>query len=48
MAGGFAGAAGSLFVYPLDFARTRLSTDIGDHNERKFKGLGDVLTKVYK
>ena len=28
-AGGMAGATGLLFVYPLDFARTRLGVDIG-------------------
>jgi len=27
--GGAAGATSSLFVYPLDFARTRLAADIG-------------------
>jgi len=32
--GGLAGASSLLFVYPLDFARTRLAADIG-------KGAGD-------
>jgi solute carrier family 25 (adenine nucleotide translocator) protein 4/5/6/31 len=27
--GGLAGASSLLFVYPLDFARTRLAADIG-------------------
>jgi len=48
LSGGFAGASSSIFVYPLDFARTRLSTDIGKAEERKFKGLFDVVGKVYK
>lgn len=29
MSGGAAGATSSMFVYPLDFARTRLAADIG-------------------
>jgi len=29
MAGGAAGATSLLFVYPLDFGRTRLAADIG-------------------
>jgi len=30
--GGAAGASSLLFVYPLDFARTRLAADIGKGN----------------
>jgi len=29
LSGGCAGATSLLFVYPLDFARTRLGTDMG-------------------
>lgn len=29
LSGGFAGATSLTFVYPLDFARTRLAADIG-------------------
>ncbi|CAF0945026.1 unnamed protein product [Rotaria sordida] len=48
-AGGMAGATGLLFVYPLDFARTRLGVDIGKSlNERQFKGMNDCLVKIYK
>jgi len=37
--GGAAGAGSLLFVYPLDFARTRLAADIGkDMQSREFKG----------
>ena len=48
-----AGATGSscalAIVYPLDFARTRLSTDVGRSKaERKFQGLGDVIVKSVK
>lgn len=47
MSGSAAGATSMLFVYPLDFARTRLAADIGKDN-RMFNGLGDCLTKIYK
>jgi len=47
--GGAAGATSLCFVYPLDFARTRLAADIGKSGaDRQFKGLGDCLTKVFK
>jgi len=46
--GGAAGATSLCFVYPLDFARTRLGADVGKTGERQFKGLGDCLVKVFK
>lgn len=47
--GGAAGGTSLLFVYPLDFARTRLAADIGKSGaEREFNGLGDCLVKIYK
>ncbi|KAI2799247.1 hypothetical protein BLOT_013258 [Blomia tropicalis] len=47
--GGAAGATSLCFVYPLDFARTRLAADIGKTGaDRQFKGLGDCLVKVTK
>ncbi|XP_072169701.1 ADP/ATP translocase 3-like [Diadema setosum] len=47
--GGAAGATSLCFVYPLDFARTRLAADIGKGTaEREFQGLGDCLTKIFK
>lgn len=46
--GGAAGATSLCFVYPLDFARTRLAADIGKGADRHFKGLGDCLVKVFK
>lgn len=47
--GGAAGATSLCFVYPLDFARTRLAADVGKGpNEREFKGLGNCLTKIAK
>jgi len=47
--GGAAGATSLCFVYPLDFARTRLAADVGKAGaERQFKGLGDCLVKITK
>ena len=47
--GGAAGATSLCFVYPLDFARTRLAADIGKAGaEREFSGLGNCLVKIYK
>jgi len=44
--GGAAGATSLTFVYPLDFARTRLAADVGQGGEREFTGLIDCLKKV--
>lgn len=46
--GGAAGATSLLFVYPLDFARTRLAADVGKNNSRQFTGLGDCLKKIHQ
>uniref|UniRef100_A0A1B6GAA5 ADP/ATP translocase n=1 Tax=Cuerna arida TaxID=1464854 RepID=A0A1B6GAA5_9HEMI len=47
--GGAAGATSLCFVYPLDFARTRLAADVGKSGgAREFKGLGDCLSKIFK
>jgi len=47
--GGAAGATSLCFVYPLDFARTRLGADVGKGaGQREFKGLGDCLVKIFK
>ncbi|KAL7633987.1 UNVERIFIED_CONTAM: hypothetical protein RMT77_015948 [Armadillidium vulgare] len=47
--GGAAGATSLCFVYPLDFARTRLAADIGKGaGEREFSGLGNCLSKIFK
>jgi len=46
--GGAAGATSLCFVYPLDFARTRLAADVGKGATREFKGLGDCLVKIFK
>merc|ERR1712100_208746 len=46
--GGAAGATSLCFVYPLDFARTRLAADVGSGGEREFTGLIDCLAKITK
>lgn len=47
--GGAAGATSLCFVYPLDFARTRLGADVGKGAaEREFTGLGNCLAKTVK
>uniref|UniRef100_A0A4D5R9L9 ADP/ATP translocase n=1 Tax=Scolopendra viridis TaxID=118503 RepID=A0A4D5R9L9_SCOVI len=47
--GGAAGATSLCFVYPLDFARTRLAADIGKGlDQREFTGLGNCLVKIFK
>lgn len=44
--GGLAGASSLCIVYPLDFARTRLATDLGKTSQREFKGLTHCVTKI--
>eukprot|EP00088_Acartia_fossae_P069501 TRINITY_DN90_c0_g1_i1.p1 TRINITY_DN90_c0_g1~~TRINITY_DN90_c0_g1_i1.p1 ORF type:complete len:301 (+),score=107.89 TRINITY_DN90_c0_g1_i1:168-1070(+) len=47
--GGVAGTMSLLFVYSLDFARTRLANDMkGKGGERQFNGLVDVYVKTLK
>jgi len=47
--GGMAGASSMVFVYPLDFARTRLGVDMGKAaSDRQFKGLMDCAFKIFK
>lgn len=46
--GGAAGATSLCFVYPLDFARTRLGADVGKGADREFKGLTDCILKIVK
>jgi len=45
--GGLAGAGSLCIVYPLDYARTRLASDVGS-GKRDFNGLGDCLVKTAK
>jgi solute carrier family 25 (adenine nucleotide translocator) protein 4/5/6/31 len=47
--GGAAGATSLCFVYPLDFARTRLAADVGKgSSQREFSGLVNCLGKIFK
>merc|ERR1711881_424779 len=49
LSGGFAGTMSLLFVYSLDYARTRLANDAkGKGGERQFNGLIDVYAKTLK
>jgi solute carrier family 25 (mitochondrial adenine nucleotide translocator), member 4/5/6/31 len=51
LSGGAAGATSLMFVYPLDFARTRLAADVKGGKkggQREFNGLVDCLQKIYK
>eukprot|EP00968_Pinguiococcus_pyrenoidosus_P006952 scaffold462_cov195-Pinguiococcus_pyrenoidosus.AAC.22 len=43
--GGLAGAGSLCFVYPLDYARTRLASDVGS-GKQEFNGLFDCLSKT--
>lgn len=45
--GGLAGAGSLCIVYPLDYARTRLASDVGS-GKRTFNGLADCLIKTAK
>ena len=45
--GGLAGAGSLCIVYPLDYARTRLASDVGS-GQRTFNGLADCLIKTAK
>ena len=49
MAGGVAGSITSVLTYPLDYAQTRLSSDIGNKDgHKKFLGMWDCIHKSYK
>lgn len=43
--GGLAGAGSLTIIYPLDYARTRLASDVGS-GKKSFEGLGDCLKKT--
>jgi len=45
--GGLAGAGSLMIVYPLDYARTRLASDVGT-GKQQFSGLIDCLAKTVK
>lgn len=45
--GGLAGAGSLMIVYPLDYARTRLASDVGT-GKRQFNGLVDCISQTVK
>jgi len=45
VSGGMAAAGSLTIVYPLDYARTRLASDVGS-GKKTFSGLGDCLKKT--
>ncbi|MGK3755976.1 MAG: solute carrier family 25 (adenine nucleotide translocator) protein 4/5/6/31 [Bacillariaceae sp.] len=47
LSGGIAGACSLMIVYPLDYARTRLASDVGV-GKRQFNGLVDCISKTVK
>ncbi len=48
LSGGAAGATTLVFVYPLDFARTRLGADVGMGKARQFTGLWNCISTIHK
>merc|ERR1712072_1642641 len=47
VSGGAAAASSMTIVYPLDYARTRLASDVGS-GKKTFSGLGDCIVKTVK
>jgi len=47
VSGGMAAAGSLTIVYPLDYARTRLASDVGS-GKKSFSGLGDCIAKTTK
>merc|ERR1711994_718074 len=47
VSGGAAAASSLCIVYPLDYARTRLASDVGS-GKKSFSGLGDCIVKTAK
>merc|ERR1712127_706052 len=47
VSGGMAAAGSLTIVYPLDYARTRLASDVGS-GKKSFSGLGDCIAKTVK
>lgn len=47
VSGGASAACSLTIVYPLDYARTRLASDVGS-GKKSFSGLGDCIVKTMK
>lgn len=48
ISGGMAGVCSTVFVYPLDFARTRMGIDVGRTGTTQFNGLWHCLSSIFK
>lgn len=49
MKGALAGGSSILVVYPLDYIKTRMATDLGKSlNEREFTGFTDCIKTIYR
>ena len=48
LTGGVAGISSLVFIYPLDFVRTRLAVDVAkSEGKREFSGINDCMLKIY-
>ena len=45
--GGAAGGTAMFLTYPLNLARTRLATSVAKSNNAEFKGISDLIVKIY-
>lgn len=48
LSGGTSGAVSLAMLYPLDFARTRVGTDVRNAGNRQFRGSVDCLRQTYR
>jgi solute carrier family 25 (adenine nucleotide translocator) protein 4/5/6/31 len=46
--GGMAGTCTTLFIYPLDLARTRMGVDVGKTGQTQFKGIFHCMQTILK
>jgi solute carrier family 25 (adenine nucleotide translocator) protein 4/5/6/31 len=46
--GGLAGTCTTLFIYPLDLARTRMGVDVGKAGKTQFNGLFHCMQTIFK
>ncbi|CAN0309808.1 unnamed protein product, partial [Discosporangium mesarthrocarpum] len=48
LAGGASGGVSLVVLYPFDFARTRVGTDVGTGRKRQFRGSLDCLRQTFR
>lgn len=46
--GGMAGTCTTMFIHPLDLARTRMGVDVGKAGQTQFRGLGHCLQFIFR